>query len=190
MSDIQRSLMALAALGAGLIHLAVAAGSPLAAAILLGALGIGELGWGLAVLSRGRVLAPTAALISSLAPVALWGLLATVRVAGGLSSLTDFVPLGPLAAASVLSIALALLLAVERRSRKARRQSTALASEPARPGRFLLGMLLGAMAVAGVVTPALAATNAGTYAVPHGEHQTTPGNQNPDLPGSGTHFGH
>ena len=190
MSDLHRSLMALAALGAGLIHLAVAAGSPLAAAVLLGGFGIGELGWGLAVLSRGKVLAPTAALIGSLAPVALWGLLVTVRVAGGLPSLTDFLPLGPLAAASLLGLALALLLAVDRRSQKTGVRTESSAHTPTRPGRFLLGMLLGAMAVAGVVTPALAATNAGTYAVPHGEHGTTPSGDDVDAPDTGTHVGH
>ena len=178
--------MALVVLGAGLIHLAIAAGSPLGAAIGMGALGAVELGWGLAVLARGSVLFPTAALIGSLAPVALWGLLATARVAGGESALTDFLPLGPLTAASVLNLAVALLLAIDRRPRPVK----AHADSAARPGRYLLGMVLGAMAVAGIVTPALAATNAGMYAVPHGEHGTPAPSDNLQLPGDDTHSGH
>ena len=188
MSDTSRSIMALTALGAGLVHLAVGAGSPLAAAVGLCALGLVELVWGLAVLSRGRTLLPTAMLIGSLAPVALWGLLVTVRVTGGASGLTDFLPLGPLAAASALNLATALFLARERRSRGTEPAAESPSAQPARPGRYLLGMVLGAMAVAGVVTPALAATNAGTYAVPHGEHGTAPTESNLDLPG--THSGH
>ncbi|RLQ84344.1 hypothetical protein D9V28_09100 [Mycetocola zhadangensis] len=182
--------MALAALGAGLVHLAVAAGSPLVAAVLVGAVGIGELGWGLAILSRGRVLTPTVALIGSLAPVALWGLLMTVRVAGGLSATTDWVPVGPLAAASLLSLSVAVVLSVDRRRRKTGGRAGPPARTATRPGRFLLGMLLGAMAVAGLVTPALAATNAGTYAVPHGEHSTVPAGNELNSPGPGTHSAH
>jgi hypothetical protein len=178
--------MALIVLGAGLIHLAIAAGSPLGAAIGMAALGVAELGWGLIVLARGTVVFPTAALLGSLAPVVLWGLLATARVAGGESALTDFLPLGPLTAASLLNLAVALILAVDRRPRRTRTH----AESSARPGRYLLGMVLGAMAVAGIVTPALAATNAGMYAVPHGEHGTPSPGDNLKLPAGGTHSGH
>ena len=36
--------------------------------------------------------------------------------------------------------------------------------------RGCLGLIVGAVLVAGIVTPALAATEAGQHAVPHGEH--------------------
>ncbi|WP_457949271.1 hypothetical protein ACTAQI_02260 [Pseudarthrobacter sp. alpha12b] len=39
-----------------------------------------------------------------------------------------------------------------------------------RPGRLLLGAFAGAVLVAGITTPGLAASTAGQYAVPHGEH--------------------
>jgi hypothetical protein len=46
-------------------------------------------------------------------------------------------------------------------------------------------MTLGAMLVAGLVTPALAGTQAGTEAVPHGEHGTRTVEDAP-----GPHSGH
>lgn len=39
-----------------------------------------------------------------------------------------------------------------------------------RPGRLLLAAFAGAVLVAGITTPGLAASTAGQYAVPHGEH--------------------
>ncbi|WP_426998776.1 hypothetical protein [Pseudarthrobacter sp. N5] len=41
-----------------------------------------------------------------------------------------------------------------------------------RPGRLLLAAFAGAVAVAGVATPGLAASTAGEYAVPHGQHDS------------------
>ena len=40
----------------------------------------------------------------------------------------------------------------------------------ARPGRLLLAAFAGAVLVAGIATPGLAASTAGQYAVPHGQH--------------------
>ena len=40
----------------------------------------------------------------------------------------------------------------------------------ARPGRLLAAAFAGALLVAGIATPGLAASTAGQYAVPHGEH--------------------
>jgi hypothetical protein len=45
----------------------------------------------------------------------------------------------------------------------------AAAGQP-QAGRYVLGLVFGALLVSGMVTPALAATNAGQYAVPHGSH--------------------
>ncbi|MFC0457173.1 hypothetical protein ACFFGR_11520 [Arthrobacter liuii] len=55
-------------------------------------------------------------------------------------------------------------------------QGPAAASTGARPGRLLLGAFAGAVLVAGITTPGLAASTAGQYAVPHGGH----GNVAPD----------
>ncbi|MEW1806984.1 hypothetical protein [Pseudarthrobacter sp. NPDC080039] len=53
-----------------------------------------------------------------------------------------------------------------------RQQDGGLLQEPAgvRPGRLLLAAFAGAVLVAGITTPGLAASTAGQYAVPHGEH--------------------
>ncbi|MET4637412.1 hypothetical protein [Mycetocola sp. 2940] len=180
MTDSSRSVMALASLGVGLVHLAVGAGSPLFLAILLVGFGIAELGWGVALLVRGRVVLPRAALPLALAPVALWGLDITASVALGGSGMAASLPFGPMAAASALSFFLGAGLAFARR-----RPPAPLAASAARPGRYLLGMTLGAMLVAGLVTPALAGTNAGTAAVPHGEHGTSTLDDEPTV-----HSGH
>jgi hypothetical protein len=160
--------MALASLGVGLVHLATGAGSPLFPAILLVGFGIAELGWGVALLVRGRVVLPRIALPVALAPVALWGLDIAAAVALGESGVSASLPFGPMAAASLLSVSVAAGLAFARR----RSLAPQPAASPQRPGRYLLGMTLGAMLVAGLVTPALAGTMAGTEAVPHGEHGT------------------
>jgi hypothetical protein len=180
-TDSSRSGMALASLGVGLVHLAVAAGSPLFLAVLLAGFGVAELGWGVTLLARGRILLPRAALPLALAPVALWGLDLTTAVALGGSGMTASLPFGPMAAASLLSLFLAARLAFARRR--------SLAPQPQasahRPVPYLLSMTLGAMLVAGLVTPALAGTNAGTEAVPHGEHGTPALSEEP-----ASHSGH
>lgn len=64
----------------------------------------------------------------------------------------------------------------------ARRGTARTAVPPATrgPGRLLLGAFAGAVLVAGITTPGLAASAAGQHAVPHGSHGTT-------LPGNGHH---
>ncbi|MBG6238618.1 hypothetical protein IWX78_001590 [Mycetocola sp. CAN_C7] len=169
MNGSSRSVMALASLGVGLVHLAVGAGSPLLPAILLVGFGIAELAWGVAILASGRILLPLAAFPLSLVPVALWGLDVTAAIALSGTGMTAALPFGPMAAATVLSLFIGFSLAASRR----RSVSGQDATTPARPGRYLLGMLAGSLLVAGLVTPALAGTKAGTAAVPHGEHGTT-----------------
>lgn len=167
MTDSSRNGMALASLGVGLVHLAVAAGSPLFLAVVLTGFGVAELGWGVALLACGRLVLPRAALPAAVAPVALWGLDVTAAIALGGSAMTASLPFGPMAAASILSLFAAAGVAVARRGSLAPRPA---ASAP--PWRYLLSMTLSALLVAGLVTPALAGTHAGTQAVPHGEHGT------------------
>ncbi|MBT2530650.1 hypothetical protein J7E83_00630 [Arthrobacter sp. ISL-48] len=49
-----------------------------------------------------------------------------------------------------------------------------------RPGRLLLAAFAGALLVAGIATPGLAASTAGQYAVPHGQHGDPPLHSNHD----------
>lgn len=160
--------------GAGLIHIAVAAGSPLGVLVPLTALGVAELVWGIAMLRAGRM-----PLVRTTLAV---GVLATL---GGLVlALFDLMAWIPLVSSSVMLVAIAGASAVTLR-RAARgadarvvdgrgadvrgtdTEASARSSVPA--GRTLLGVLAGALLVSALTTPALAQTKAGDYAVPHGE---------------------
>lgn len=178
MSHTTRIWMALASLGAGLVHLAIGAGSPLPLAIFLIGFGVAEIVWGLSVMARAHTVLARTVMVASLVPVALWALLLTVSIVAGSSSLASTVPLLPMAVGSLLNLYVSGSLAVARRrfdresDAEASSSSTwadAAAGQP-QAGRYVLGLVFGALLVSGMVTPALAATNAGQYAVPHGSH--------------------
>jgi hypothetical protein len=178
-SHTTRIWMALASLGAGLVHLAIGAGSPLSLAIFLIGFGVAEIVWGLSIMARAHTVLPRTVMVASLIPVALWALLLTVLIVAGSSSLASTVPLLPMAVGSLLNLYVSGSLAVARR--RFDRESDAAASVSSttwadaaagqpQAGRYVLGLVFGALLVSGMVTPALAATNAGQYAVPHGSH--------------------
>ena len=54
MSQITRTWLGFAAIGAGLIHLAMVVSSPLPVAIVLVGLGVTEIGWGILAFANGR----------------------------------------------------------------------------------------------------------------------------------------
>ncbi|MFB6610923.1 hypothetical protein ACFCVO_11415 [Agromyces sp. NPDC056379] len=173
-----RSWPMLAAFGAGLVLAALAAGAGGAMQPALVVAGVAALGWGGLALRAGRVIAPSATLVVT--AVALVGMAAAVST--GAAATTD-VPAGPLAAASVFIVVVALSAGLELRARTRLAGGTdpandrgAGASDAAR----LIGLVAGAALVAALATPALAATEAGESAVPHGSHQ--PGTGEP-LPG-------
>ena len=155
-----RQWPALCAWGAGLVHLAIAAGSTPVWAVLLGAIGAAEFAWGVLALRGGRMSRPGLVLVGALLAVAV------SVVAGMFGSFAGI----PLAAASALLLFVGFAAATVRR-REARRPPLRENHEPAlpRPGRTLVGLLAGAALVAGLTTPALAMTDAGEHAVPHGE---------------------
>lgn len=157
-----RTWPALLAWGAGLIHLAIGAQSAAAgarwpaAALLVPMLvvGVAELGWGVAVFRAGRIVRGKAAAIGSIVAVVL----AAAALVGG---------------APVLAVAVSSALAVVGGSMAAR-ASTTVEAQPregeraARPSRSrTAGMVLGAVLVAGLVTPVLAQTDAGMRAGMH-----------------------
>lgn len=150
---------ALASWGAGLIHFAVAAAAPLPLLVAFAALGAAEFAWGVASLRANRVVLPRTTLI-----VAVAALAASVAVA--LAGVMAWLPL-LCSSVMVVFVAAAAALVVRRRSQG--RVAAASAPAPARPGRTLAGFVAGAALVAALTTPALAATDAGQYAVPHGE---------------------
>jgi hypothetical protein len=166
MSTITRTWLAFAAIGAGLIHLALVIGSPLPVGIALVGLGVAELGWGIMTFLRDAPVAPRAALVGSIAPIVLWSLVVVASTLFQDSILASSLELFPLAIATLFQLFIAGVLSVHLR-RKAEAEV-----EPTTPSawRYLVGVLVGGIAVSMLTTPALAATEAGLYAQPHGEH--------------------
>lgn len=157
---------AIAAWGGGLIQLALGAGavtgaggSPAirVAGFLLAVMGAAAIGWGAATLARGRIVVPRLSVAGSLA-----GILA---LAFAMVLDPTRVSVFAVAAASALLVAVALAGALD--LRRGRQTGPIRPVDAARPR--LLGLFVAAILVAGVVTPALAATEAGQHAVPHGE---------------------
>ena len=149
MSIITRAWLAFAAIGAGLIHVALTIGMPAAVAVPLALLGAAEFGWGVIVFARTTVPVPRIALGVALAPIVLWAaLLVASAVPEGLGLL-------PLTIASLFGLFVAAVL-----GRHLRRDPAVDAPAPALP-RYLLSVLAGAALVGALAAPALAATTAG-----------------------------
>jgi hypothetical protein len=177
-SSITRTWLAFAAIGAGLVHLALVISSPLPVGAVEAILGFVEFGWGVLTFSRERIAYPRAVLFGALVPLMLWALLVGIATAfrtPEIASSLGFVALG---IATVLELFIAVTIAIHIR------RGTDFRSIPRAPsaGRYLVGLAVGAVVVAALTTPALANTEAGTFAVPHGSHGITF-----DLPG---HAGH
>jgi hypothetical protein len=171
-----RSWPSLAATGAGLIQLAIAAGvvtgaggesraaGPGVLAVVLLVLGPAALGWAALVLVRGEIVAPRLGMLGSVAAiVALTGMLMAEPTR------TSILAVGVAVAFLVITGA-ASALEYRRRTRGGAGETavrTARASA--------IGVLVGAAAVAALVTPALASTEAGQLAPDHSEHMVVPG---------------
>ncbi|MEI5584602.1 MULTISPECIES: hypothetical protein [unclassified Agromyces] len=162
---ITRSWPMLGALGAGLVLAALAAGAGGAMRVVLAGLGVAALGWAGLSLRAGRPVAARTVLgIATGALLAGGAAVAAGAMAG--------VAAAPLAAASVFIGAVASSAALDLRRRRAARAAApaAPAAGETHPRLALAGLALGAALVSAIATPALAATDAGKLAVPHGEH--------------------
>ncbi|HWR86409.1 MAG TPA: hypothetical protein VN200_10480 [Rhodoglobus sp.] len=159
MSPITRTWVAFAAVGTGLIHVALVLGSPLPLGIALAVLGLAEFFWGVLTFARDAPPAPRIALAVAVVPLVALGLFTVVAVAGGFTIPSGF--LLPLGLATLLEVAAAALL-----GRALRTSGPAPAPGV---GRYLIALFAGAVVVGAITTPALAATTAGANAVPHGE---------------------
>ncbi len=179
MTAITRTWLAMAAIAAGLIHVALGAGAPLALGVPLVAIAVAEMAWGAAAVVKDRAPFPNAALLGALAPVALWAGMIVAASVSGTPELLAPLPFLAMGSATLFSLFVACVLAVHRR--RAMRASDPAAgssgatgtaarrssSEPS-VGRYLLGVLAGAAVMSALTTPALANTHAGQSAVPHG----------------------
>lgn len=165
--SITRAWLAFAAIGAGMIHLALVVSSPFPLAAAPALLGAAELGWGVAALAREVLPAPRIAL-GAAASAALASVAASV-LAGSAAPVTGAAL--PLAlAASLDSLLVALLIAESTR----RRRSAVVPQSGWPVARSVLAIAVGAVVVGAVTTPALAATEAGRQARPHGSHVLEP----------------
>lgn len=152
MDAVARAWLGFLALGAGLIHLALAIGAPLAVAAPLLVVGAAEFGWGVFAFTGPRIPVPRVARLLALAPILGWVLL--LLAGGGLG-----VRALPMIVASLFDVALAIGISIVLRR----------AGRPAAPigtARYLLGVAAGALIVAALAVPALAATEAGGSTVP------------------------
>jgi hypothetical protein len=183
MDAVTRTWLGFTALGAGLVHLALAVGSPVPVAVGLVVVGAAEFGWGVFAFTSERLPWPWMARAGALVPVTVWAL-ALVMGLGFAGSLRVF----PMLAASILDLALAIgITAVMRHARLRSAQEPRSLKAPA----YLAAMFAGALVVGAVTTPALAATEAGDYAT-HGSHGTPSPSETPyilHLPETG-HEGH
>lgn len=161
MRHILRTWIAMAAFGAGLIHLAVAAASPPATLVGLALVGAAELVWAVLTLARGRYVLPRVAPIVALLPLAIWAL----SVAAGVDAAS--MPVIALAVATLLDLVASIAVILERRQG---RESISAIEPP--PGRLLIGFLVGAFLMAAVTLPSLGLTAAGIAASegPHAHH--------------------
>ncbi len=140
MSPVTRSWIAFAAVGAGLIHLALVISAPLFSGVLLAGIGIAEFAWGVLVMFDERFLVPRVAVVAALAPVALW--LVSIGVQA-------FRP-APLAIATLFELFIAVAIAVSLRR-------GATAAQP-RTRSFVIGLLAGALVIGALTAIALSVT--------------------------------
>jgi hypothetical protein len=140
-TSVARSALGFAALGAGLVHLALAIGADPWLAAGLAVVGGAEFLWGVLAVSRPEVAVPRIALAGALVPPTAW-------VALLLAGLPGPRPL-PMLAATALDLAIAGLLAAGQRRRAGR--------EPDHPGVWIA--IVG-LAIAAITVPALIATEA------------------------------
>jgi hypothetical protein len=167
MSVITRSWLSFAAIGAGVIHLALVISSPLAIGGLLLMFGLAELAWGVLILAKDRLLVPRLAQAGAIAPVLLWSLLTvttTLLSAPQIASSLRFVPMG-IAAIFEIFIAAVVSVIVRRQSDAPR---SAAAARPTSAVKYLCAVTIAGILVGGLTTPALAATQAGSVAMEHG----------------------
>lgn len=168
-TDVARCWAGFASLGAGLVHVAVIQEHLdywVPAGVFFAVIALAQIGWGVAALMRDRAPVPWVVAAATIGVVTLWAL-----------SRTTGLPVGPdagtpeaVGTADVLCMVLHGL--VIGGVLIARRGTPAASPATVRPraGRVLVGLGAGALVMSALTTPALAATEAGEHARPHGSH--------------------
>jgi hypothetical protein len=165
MSTVVRMWLGLAAFSAGIIHLALTVSSPLPVAISLGVLGGAELIWGVLAFVRSRLVLPRVVLFAALAPTLFWAVLVAIAASANAPAVASYLGFEAMSIATLLGLFIAVVLAVHVR----RRADFTLPTRETTTWRYLGGVVAGGILAAMIVTPALAATDAGRYAKPMGD---------------------
>ena len=155
MSAIPRSWVAFAAVGAGLIHLALAITAIVPLNVVLVIIGLAEFVWGVLGFARETLIAPRVVVGLILLPVGGWVMLLVVAPEAAAS--LGFVPL---AVATLFALFVSIMIAVQLR------RTTDAPPKPPTVTRYLVALLVGAAVIAGLTAPALAATEAGGSSIP------------------------
>lgn len=173
-----------AGFGAGAVNLATASSLLLSPAVggFAVAGGVGAVLWGTSLLAWSVLSLRRGSLLRAGQAAALLLGASVVHAASALAAMAA----GPsgLALSHLTALLLSLMIVAAagwlRRRSNGEPADTGVAAQPG-AGRLLLAAFAAAVLVAGIATPGLAASTAGQYAVPHGEH---------GLPGVGPHHGH
>lgn len=180
-----RSWLALAAAGAGIVHLALAWAAanrlldtqPVAGGALAGVLalvGIAEVAWGLTALVLDRVAFPRLARGAALAPVAAWALVLVGDAAtGGLA-----LPFLAMGTATMFDLFIAGSLSVHLRGKRRKSSHRPRYGIASTRGAVLLSLVAAGLAVSALVTPAFSETVSWSQQAPpsqpitseHGSH--------------------
>lgn len=172
--SVLRSWLGFLAIGAGLVHVALAVGSPppVAAALLL--VGVSEFGWGTLAVARPAPPVPRIGRAAAFVPVIGWALLLVVAGTDSLGPLTSSTQLLPMLVASLFDLlAAGGLTAILRRPAPDATTPAAAATIPpaatapaatAHPARRLVAVIAGGLVIAAITAAALAATEAGQLA--------------------------
>lgn len=178
MSAVLRTWLGFLALGAGLVHFALVIGSPLPVAFVLLLVGAAEFVWGVFAFVRSTPPVPMLARSGALVPVIGWALLLLVAGTDSFGPLTSPDRLMPMLVASLFDLLIAggltallrrasveqVRAASETRESDAAPAPTGTEHAPAHPARYLVAVILGALVIAAITMPALAATEAGRAA--------------------------
>jgi len=154
---VARMLAGLAAVGAGLIHLATAIGSPPAIAAVVVVIGAAEFGWGVVAIAARGIPVGDIARVGAVVPVVLWVLVLIVAGPAQLGPFTSTLRLGPMLAASALDLVVVAGISVARRRADAGRS-------PSRGRGAVVAVVLCGAAIAVLTSAALTATEAGEQA--------------------------
>ena len=192
MTVIVRAWLSFAAIGAGIIHLALVISSPLAIGIPLVLVGVAELTWGVLILVTDRLLLPRLAQAGAITPLLLWSLLTVTATLLSAPQITSSLRFLPMAIATIFELFIAGVLSVVLRRQSETDTATQTETEteqsspvgkPASAVKYLSAVIIAGVLVGALTTPALAATQAGTVAIEHGG--TMGGMMMMNMPGIG-----